>query len=287
MAYEFTSVNILPSNARRTAIVSWRTTPELEGSEFYIYKRYDGGSEWELLNEVPVFGITYADTNFVIQNKFEVPEYRVLAIMQDGTEVDSPAVAMYSYTGRKEYGIAQNIIRAKYYQAHNDGVPVLYYTAVRHGKINPNLDPVTGQRQRDYCPYPEKAEDGTITMHEDYGTYFEQGYYRPFLTYIRFLEPIIKRQDRLDVGLFDSSISNVEFLAYPPVRSGDLVVSVPTDKRWLVSSSVREDTLKGVIPISYTAVIELQNTAHPCYKVPIPKNYNQLIANDLQLNYPN
>lgn len=266
----FRDINILPSHNKRTAIVAWLVDPSIKTAAFYIYRKYDGGAEWELLNETPVYGNTYADKDFFIKNKEQVPAYKVLALTEDNKEYVSPEVALFSRTGRKAYGVAQNIIRAKYYQARQDGIPVLYYPAITNGAMSASLDDVTGQRLEASCTASEGDE-------VDYGTYYKGGYYRPFLTYVRLIGERIQREDRLDDGIYDTSLYNVEFLAFPPVRTGDLVVDVATDRRWFVGSSIKMEAVQSIIPVSYTATLSLQEHNHPCYAVPIPTNYHDML----------
>lgn len=261
----FRDVSIFPSHHQKTAIVAWIVNPAIKDAEFHIYKKWDGGAEWELLNESPAYGTTYADTDFYIPNKEQVPAYKVLAVL-DGKEYESPEVALFSHTTRKVFGLAQNIIRALYYQARQDGIPVLYYPLIKNGRMNSSLDDVTGQRDKAPC-----EDDG------DYGTYYEGGYYRPFLTFVRLMEPKLVRQTRLDDGLFDQNIPITKFLAFPPVRTNDMVVDVTTDRRWFVGEGVTADLLASTVPVSYTAKMALQAHNHPCYAVPIPENYPELV----------
>ena len=121
----FLDVSIFPTHAKNKAVVAWITVPEIKDAEFYVYRKWDGGAEWELLNTEPVYGTTYADTQFTINNKLQVPSYRLLAI-KGGKEYESPEVAVYSKVDRKAFGVAQNIIRGLYFQARQDGIPVLY-----------------------------------------------------------------------------------------------------------------------------------------------------------------
>lgn len=266
----FRDINILPSHNKRTAVVAWIVDTAIKTASFYVYRKYDGGAEWELLNEAPVYGNTYADKDFFIKNKEQVPCYKVLALTDAGKEFVSPEVAVFSKTGRKAYGIAQNIIRAKYLQARHDGIPVLYYPAITNGAMSSSLDDITGQRLEAYCTADTSANS-------DYGTYYKGGYYRPFITFVRLIGEHIQREDRLDDGIYDTSLYNAEFLSFPPVRTGDLVVDVSTDRRWFVGSSIKTEAVQSVIPVGYTATLSLQEHNHPCYAVPIPDNYYEML----------
>lgn len=278
----FYDVKIFPSHSKKTAIVAWRTAKFLRSAEFYVYRKWDGGAEWELITESPVFGTTYADTGFNIRNKTDVPHYKVLALL-DGDEYESPDVALFAHTDRKAFGIAQNIIRANYLQARQDGIPILYYPAIRNGKMSSALDDVTGQRESVKCD-EVNTEDPEVTDTNDYGAYYEGGYYRPFITFIRFMGARVQRNNILDEGVYDETVQNVKFLAFPPVRTGDLVVDVATDKRWFVGASITAHLIKGVIPVAYSAFLTLQPNTHQCYDVPIPSNYNYLLHT---LTWPN
>lgn len=277
----FIDVSIFPSHARRTAIIAWLTIPAIKKAEFYIYRKYDGGSEWELLNETPATGTTYADTTFVIKNKNQTPHYKVLALL-DGKEYISPSVALFAKAGRKAFGIAQNIIHAKYIQARHDGLPVLYYPAIKNGPMNSSLDAVSGQRVTAVCPQ-NNSTDPDDDSNNDYGTYYAGGYYRPFLTFVRLLGAKLQRESVLDDGIYDESVQKTSFLAFPPVRTGDLVIDVATDRRWFVGESIQAEMVKGIIPVGYTANLTLQAFNHPCYTVPIPDNYHEMLR---QLTWP-
>lgn len=277
----FLDVSIFPSHARRTAIIAWTTIPALKQAEFYIYRKWDGGAEWELLNTTPATGTTYADTTFSLQTKEQIPCYKILAIV-DGKEYISPEVALFAKAGRKAFGIAQNIIRAKYLQARQDGLPVLYYPARKNGPMNASLDSVTGQRLAAACS-SSNSLDPDDDADNDYGTYYAGGYYRPFITFIRLMGAKLQRENRLDDGIYDESVQQTTFLAFPPVRTGDMVVDVATDRRWFVGESIKAELVKGIIPVGYTANLTLQAHNHPCYSVPIPDNYSEMLR---QLVWP-
>ena len=264
----FRDVTVFPSHSKRTAIVAWKVAPKLRDAKFYVYRKLDGGGEFERLNKEPVYGTMYADTDFYIPNKKDVPHYKILAIVGKD-EYESPDVALFSHTDRKAFGIAHNIIRATYLQARQDGIPVLYYPAITNGDISENLDSMTGQRTSASCADDEDTND--------YGTYYKGGYYRPFVTFVRFMGAKNQKENILDEGIFDESIQITRFLAFPPVRTGDMVVDVTTDRRWLVGTSIQAAMVKSVIPVGYTAHLTLQAHNHPCYKVPIPTNYPSLI----------
>lgn len=271
----FINIDIFPSHAKRTAIVTWIVDSSIKDAEFYVYRKYDGGAEWELLNTSPVYGNTYADTDFVIKTKTQVPHYRLLAIL-NGKEYASPGVGVFDHVDRKAFGVAANIAKAKYLQARQDGIPVLYYPAVRNGKMTSTLDAITGQRTKAACT-TENSIDPDDDDNNDYETYYQAGYYRPFMTYIRLMGEKLQQETRLDEGTFDEAVQNTEFLAFPPVRSGDLVVDAKTDKRWIVGDSIRADMIKGIIPVGYSAVLTLQAHNQSCYTVPIPSNYPVLL----------
>lgn len=272
----FRDVVIYPSYSRKTAVVTWVVAPFLKDARFYIYKKYDGGAPYKLLNTKPVYGTTYADTSFEVPNKVDVPHYKILAILDNKEEYESPDVALFSYTDRRAFGIAQNIIRANYLQARQDGIPVLYYPAIRNGKMSSALDDITGQRESATC-----NETGTSGNQDedkaDYGTFYEGGYFRPFLTFIRLMGAKLQKENILDEGIFEESVQQATFLSFPPVRTGDMVVDVATDRRWFVGTSIQAHLVKSIIPVSYTASLTLQSHNHPCYAVPIPENYQEML----------
>lgn len=275
----FRDVRIFPSHFKNTAIVSWIVDPSIADAKFYIYRKWDGGAEWELLNTTPVENDNYyADSTFNIKNKVQIPAYKILAITNDGSadekEYVSPEIGLFTPVERKAFGVAHNITRALYLQARQDGIPVLYYPNIKNGNASANIDD-TGQRTSAPCISTDTS--GEVTDDNDYGEYYAGGYYRPFLTYVRFMGPKLVRENRLDEGMFDDAVQTATFLAHPPVRSGDLVVDVSTDRRWIVSNNVKTQTVKSVIPVAYEAVINLQEHNDPCYAVPIPKNYPELV----------
>lgn len=271
----FRDIRIFPSHFKNTAIVAWQVDPSIADAKFYIYRKWDGGAEWELLNETPVQGDNYyKDETFDIKNKVQIPAYKILAITGEGTtseqEYESEEIGLFTPVEKKAFGIAHNIIRGLYYQARQDGIPVLYYPCIKNGDTSEALDSDTGQRLKAPCV----SGDGDT---EDYGEYYAGGYYRPFLTYVRLIGTRLVRETRLDDGLFDDSVQNAVFLAFPPVRSGDLVVDVSTDRRWIVSNNIKTQSVKSVIPVSYETVINLQSHNDPCYAVPIPDNYPEMV----------
>lgn len=272
----FRDISVYPSYFNHACVIAWTVDPALLDAQFYIARKYDGGSEWEPLNTDPVYGTTYTDTTFGSANKVQVPHYQIIADLPDGRSFKSPEIALYAKTGRKAYGIAHHIIRNKYLQARQDGIPVLYYPSVKNGKISADLNPVTGQREKAPC-YESNSTDPENDQDNDYGTYYAQGYYRPFITYMRLMGSRLQRQDRLDVGIFDETVMNATFLAFPPVRSGDMVVDVATDRRWIIGDSIQAELVQGVIPVGYTTFITLQDHNLPVYSVPIPNNYSEML----------
>lgn len=277
----FRDVAIFPSHNKKTAIVTWKVAPFLRNAEFYIYRKIDGGATWKLLNKKACYGTTYADTTYELKNKVDVPHYRILALL-NGKEYTSPDVAVFAKTSRIDFGLSQHIIRAHYIQARRDGIPVLYYPAIRNGKMSSALDDVTKERVKAVCGGSKDVGDDEEDTN-DYGTYYEGGYYRPFLTFVRFVGSRVQKANILDDGIFDETVQNAIFLAYPPVRTGDMVVDVATDRRWFVGDSIQAHLFKSIIPVSYTAFLTLQAHNHPCYSVPIPKNYSRLLY---QLTWP-
>ena len=260
----FRHIHILPSYHSKIAVVQWDVDPKLKDAEFYIYKKQDGGQQWELLNTEPVYGNMYLDTNFYSTNKVDVPHYKLLAI--DGnTEYESEQIAVYSHLRRREFGIIKKIIMTKFLQAKHDGIPVLYYPAIKGGKVSTNIDPVTGQRMSTSC----KNEDSDTN---DYGTYYQGGYCAPFLTFIRLRGAKLERSNLTEIGKWDESTQQIELIPYPPVRPGDLIVDVATDKRYIINDSIKPHEFKN-IPISYEASMSLQPRSAECYGVPIPQDY--------------
>lgn len=268
MDNKFRRINILPTYYNKTAIVQWEVDPSIKDAEFYIYKKQDGGQEWKLLNEDPIYGTIFMDTSFYSTNKTDVPHYKLLAI-QDKQEYESEQVAVFSNIRRREFGIIKKIIMSKFLQAKHDGIPVLYYPAIKGGKVSLNIDPVSGTRTTYTCP-DEQSETS------DYGTYYEGGYCPPYLTFVRLLGSKLDRTNLTEVGNWDETIQNIEILPYPPVRAGDMLIDVSTDRRWIVGNSIKPSEFKG-IPLSYITSMTLQSRNEPCYAVPIPDNYYDML----------
>lgn len=260
----FRHVHILPAYSSKTAVVQWEVDPSIKDAEFYIYKKQDGGQAWKLLNDAPIYGQVYLDTDFYSSNKIDVPHYRILAI-HGGKEYESDQIALYSHLRRREFGIIKKIIMTKFLQAKHDGIPVLYYPAIKSGLVSLNIDPVTGMRQASSC-------SGENEENKDYGTYYQGGYCAPFITLVRLLGSKLQRQTLTEVGTWDESTQNIEILPYPPVRVGDMIVDVSTDKRYLINENIKPSEFKG-IPVSYTTSMSLQPRNADCYQVPIPDDY--------------
>lgn len=264
----FRNIHILPSYHSKSAVVRWEVDPKLKDYEFYIYKKQDGGQQWKLLNEQPVYGEIFIDTDFYSTNKVDVPHYKLLAI-KDDKEFASDQIAVFSHIRRREFGIIKKIIMTNYLQAKHDGIPVLYYPAIKNGIVSMNIDPVTGQRIAATCP-----DDDSETS--DFGTYYQGGYCPPFLTFIRLKGPNLQRQSLTEVGNWDESVQHVELLPYPPVRQGDMIIDVCTDRRWIINESIKPNEFKS-IPIGYTATMSLQSRNQECYSVPIPDDYPEML----------
>ena len=272
----FYDISVFPSYGRRAATVAWAVAPSIRDAEFYVYRSVDGTGDYELLNDDPVFGRTFTDADLSVPNKLQTPYYRLLAV-KDGKEYESPPVAVFDKVGRKAYGVAHSIIRAKFIQARADGIPVLYYPLVRNGLTNESLDPDTGQRVVATCPAGGDAGSGEGGSSPDYGTFYAGGYCRPFVTYMRILEEPKQRQNILDVGMMDASVINVELPAFPFPRTDDMIVDVATDRRWKIGDTIQSYLVKGVVPVGHEARVSLQSHNDPCYQVPVPDNYMELL----------
>lgn len=223
----------------------------------------------ELITETPVKGRIYIDNNLFTTNKLHTPSYRILAI-KDNKEYDSNEIALFSEYNRKDFGIAHRIIKEKFIKAKFDGIPVLYYPALSSGELSNNIDSETGQRMATVCDPNDESQD--------YGTKYAGGYSPPFITYVRLKGVKVDKQNILDIGTINEANQIMEFLAVPPVRTGDLIVDVPADRRWLVNASIKAQTLKN-IPLGFEAETSLQAHSHQCYKVPIPDNYYDMLKN--------
>lgn len=276
----FRDVIIYPSYSKKRAVVAWNVDPSYRDAEFYVYRKTDGGQKWELLNKEPVYGTTYTDTTFGSRNLTDVPWYRVTAFLgkDDVRGVDSDPVALYDRTGRKAFGVAFKILQLKYKQARTDGIPVLYYPAVSSGKMSDSLDPLTGQREKSDCSAGGEGDEADPDS-LDYGRYYAGGYCPPFLTFVRLVGAKNIKSNILDEGTYQEETQHVEFLPFPPVRTGDLVVDVATDRRWTVNKSIRPQNVKGIIPVGWTANMTLLPKGHDAYKVPVPSNYFKMVHN--------
>lgn len=272
----FRDILIFPSYSKGMAVIQWFVDPEWKDAEFYVYKKQDGGQKWEgPINDQPVFGTTYTDTDFKSNNLTDVPWYRIVAFKDknDTTGIDSQEVALYDRTGRKAFGVAYKILHLKYIQAKTDGIPVLYYPAIVNGKVSQDIDPLTGQRIEQDC-----SEDASDNQQDsDYGKYYQEGYCPPFLTYIRLTGAKNVKSNILDEGTFQEETQLVDFLPFPPVRTGDLIVDVATDRRWQVNKSIRPQHVKGIIPVGYMANMTLLPKNHEAYRVPVPGNYFHML----------
>lgn len=264
----FRRIHILPSYNSRTAVVQWYVDPTIKDAEFYVYKKQDGGQEWKLLNEYPVYGTIFLDTDFYSVNKYDTPHYKLLAILGD-KEYESEQVAVFSHIRRVEFGIIKKMIMTKFIHAKHDGIPVLYYPAIKSGKLSSNIDPITEQRMYATC-----TQDNSETS--DYGKFYEGGYCHPFITFIRLKGSKLERTSLTDEGVWDESVQHIETLPYPPVRSGDMIVDVCTDRRWIINESIKPNEFKG-IPVGYETTMSLQPRNSECYAVPIPDNYEQML----------
>lgn len=267
-ASHFKEIQLYPSYGKKSLIIRWKVDSFLSDAVFYVGKARDRGAEYVTLNEIPIRGTTFVDTDFIIPNREEVSAYKIVAD-KGGTLYTSDSVGVFSRMTRKDFGISQNIIRMKYLQASKgDGIGVLYYPAVKSGEVSMAIDPASGMRYKATCP-------GDTDM----GGYYANGFYRPFYTFIRILN---SRQTTLErsaagEGLDDTVSLSAEFLPFPPVRTGDLIVDVETDNRYLIGKQIQTDMLRGVVPLSYTTTIELQQRSMPVYSFDPPDNYYQLI----------
>ncbi|MEG1543079.1 MAG: hypothetical protein RR382_00950 [Tannerellaceae bacterium] len=264
---KFISVVVSPAYGRCQCTVRWTVTPEMQGAQYRVYKAMDGAS-FDLMTALPITETAWVDMDFVVSNRVQLPAYRLLAVLPDGTEVESPITIPFAYGSRIDYGVAQNIIRTKYLQATIDGIPMLHYPSTRGGELSPNIDPDTGVREDASCPDESDA-----------GGYYASMYQRPYLTWVRLIKNGSVKMQASDegVGYKDSLETLAELLVWPPTRSGDLFIDISNDNRYIVGDDVRADMVKGVYPISYSAMLNLQHRNMPAYNVELPDNLDEML----------
>ncbi|MEG1884746.1 MAG: hypothetical protein RR182_00555 [Alistipes sp.] len=104
-------------------------------------------------------------------------------------------------------------------------------------------------------------------------------YQRPYLTWVRLIKNGSVKMQASDegVGYKDSLETLAELLVWPPTRSGDLFIDISNDNRYIVGDDVRADMVKGVYPISYSAMLNLQHRNMPAYNVELPDNLDEML----------
>lgn len=270
MPLQFTSLTIQPSYGQAQALVRWAVNQELQAAnpEYHLWSSPDGAGDWRRVNSDPVDDLEYLDTDFTYNSRLSIPHYRVLAITDDGTEVEGPVVGLFAQLTRREYSACRQMIRQEYRQIRHDGWRVLHYIPRTRGQIVPGWDTHTDQQTSD-CP---ADQDG-------YGQKYVGGYRPPFATVLhpQDVGPLIKQIRDDGLGVFDQNKITARMLAFPRPEKGHLIVHPETDNRYVVTEAVKPWAFKGSYPIAYSAQLELLRREDRAYRLPLPTNLDQLV----------
>lgn len=276
----FSWVRLLPSHFYKNVNIKWKVRYAPVGTTYFVTRRIDSGP-WVILNEnTPTENSFFVDTDFVIRTRFQKPEYMIIAVLPNGSTLESDVVSLYYQRSNPDYGIVSAMVMQKFTQAMYDGIPVFYYPATRSGPLNEDMDPSTGINTIEPCI--DDTDDGSGEG-SNVGDYYATAFDPPYLTLIRIMQnrSITVEAATNGTGFEDKiSVPEVEFLCWPPVRPFDMIVNPASDDRYLIGKTVLEYNLRGNYPVCYNASINLmQYNQKDIYGVPLPENWKELIAN--------
>lgn len=260
MSSPFISVHVQPSYGKNKAIITWHVQPGYSAGDFYVYKSFNKGlPPWELLNETPVKGAMFEDTNLDLDSS---PYYRLLLVL-DGAEIDGPVVSPFDKLSKIQYGGVSKMMRLEYMRmSTGNGIQVLHYIPLSKGELNDSIDPLTDQRFKAAC------DNDT----EDFGYRFKGGFSAPVYTWMEIAQygKHVNEEREGGIAMNNTLIHGARLLAFPRPAPGDLIIHPDTDRRYGIMSPVQGNYFRGVFPISYDVQLQLLNVTDARYDIPIP-----------------
>lgn len=260
----FVDIAIQPSYGKRQSLLNWRVLPGFETGDFYVYRSPDGVSDWVLLNEDPVRGLAYADNDFVIHGRINVPHYRLL-LEHQGVSYDSPIVGLHDNITRGQYNGARRIMQLEFRRMKHNGLCLLLYKPLQRGIPNPDIVADTGQIVG--MRKPDPATDS-------YGQQFVGGFEAPIPTLVEFMSfsevSHTEAPDATDDS--DERIIGARILPYPFIGVDDLLVDTRTDNRYGVAKIDEPFCVRGMpaLTIGYQITLKILRREDPRYRVPVP-----------------
>jgi len=233
---QFTEIQLLPKVEQNEYILEWQVSPELIGSDFYVYKSETGDKPWILLNpDNPVKEHHYVDT-IEVKNRTHFPFYRLLAVLGE-TKVGSEPISSFNLCSNKqEFGIVRKILKeeVRNMRARNGGVFQIFR------KLKRQHEPVYEDEETRQSLARQFTTKEIVSNHD-------LGYSWGTNTYGQ-LSNATPRQTGYQAGMTeDAVLAQGRFLDIPPIYPGDVLRREVTGDLYIVNQ-VTPSFFKDVIP---------------------------------------
>lgn len=253
-------LRIYPSYGKNKAAVTWLLDESIATTaKVYVWRSFNGATEWTLLNTTPVVGTNeYLDSTMVVRNLENIPHYRLAIMLEDDSVIKTEPVGLFNRIRRREYGIIGTIMGREFRAALRDGVKLLHYIPLTTGVPCGGYDHETNQ------------ELGSCDD-ECYGQKYKGGFAKPFLTVGRFFVPnVVKRDQQHGLGEISEVVVQARLLAYPRPQRDHMLVNFETDDRYVITEKINPSFFKSTVPVVFNAVVELLDRNDSRYRVPLP-----------------
>ena len=261
-----TITHVQPGYGRGRVVVRWRVNDDRVLTwKAALYRSWDQGNVFE---RVKTPTTVFAEAGTILDDEVEfvdsttAPLY-YLRVYNEVEYFDTKLASPHTNMTRREYGIVRRLMNMKLqaYSVGRDGTMVWLYKRPIDGDPCPN------------CTDPDSSQSsGSPTCETCHGTGFKGGYGTPYHTWIhRDEHSAINNSDNEAGGpLPDKLEVKITALAFPVLRTGDLIVEPMRDERFVVGADVKVNAFKGEYPIDCTCTVEALRRGDIRFKIEPP-----------------
>lgn len=195
------------------------------------------------------------DTNFK-QGLIDDLRYRVIARLEDGTEIPSQGITFWqTKEDRRKFALAHEIQRKELVRMQKTGEDAWLLKRKSTGQIDwDNIDPV----------------DGTPINYAktDYGTKYKDGYYNP-LGFRWSMESNDERKELVAAGIRNDDVRIYRTVGFPVIQEKDIVVSSINER--MIVNGVTPTYFPGTgLLIVQTITVNVLQPTDQVYKIDVP-----------------
>ena len=235
---KFLDLTVSPAYGRQQAVLRWKADAP-EGTAYEVEKSPDG-VEWTKIGTTQEQ--LFLDTNFVVRDRLTDFHYRI----RSGSDY-SDSVGVFGRATRQQFGAANVILQDWGKKLRNCTPVVIRKQAIFNLKCPVCTDPDTDQRV------------GASLCKNCFGTGRDGGYECAIPSFMaKNQTPGRTTQSGQNGGAIDTQELKCTMLAYPSLRTGDLLIEPESDDRYLIDAVDTFDAF-GKLTVLYTIGISLLN----------------------------